>query len=676
MKIKQKITVLASVINIIMVAVILITNYQGKYNTLHEEIHNRHERFNKIFWNQVDADAISLEKTLTALTSNANLVNTFLSRDRQKLLNDSQPLFEKLKTQFDITHFYYIDTQGEVLLRVHKPSEYGDILKRATYLQAKKTGRLGKGIEMGKNYFSLRVVMPVYKNNELIGYFELGQELYHLIDAFKKITHADISMWVSSEYAKTHKVVKNFKQVNGWHQVMASDETLHHDVMNHFSTSSELKSNSHFEIEISNSEYGVNTVAFKDAYNKDAGIIIISDIITSQHTEINNYMIKILIISFIIMSILFAITLYLSRTIIRPLNNASDILKDISEGENEGSLDQRLKVEFNDEVGILAKNFNKFITKIKGIVDLVIESSSSLAQESKRMLTSMDEATRQVIEQQQEIEQISEATHSLALTHNDITQHAVSAASAAKISNQRATEGQQLVVRTINANKEMISEIDNISTAIQQFVQDGENIGKVVSVINNIAEQTNLLSLNAAIEAARAGESGRGFAVVADEVRSLSLNIQSEIQEIQQQTNSLKERSNNAVTAMNHGRDKIESSVELTNELGNSLESITDSVATILQYNEKIAAVTEDENQHINNINNNIDRVKTVTNTMSETVIYASRTAQEFESMAIQLQSLVQQFLISKQTAHNETTTTMGTAENSPDKANSDIELF
>lgn len=674
MKLKQKITVLASVINIIMVGVIIITNYQGKYNTLHTEIDNRLKHFNSMFWNQVETDATSLEKILTALTHNKNLVNTFLSADRQQLLSESQPLFEKIKSQFDITHFYFIDTQGKVLLRVHQPSEYGDILERATYLQARNTGRLGKGIEMGKNYFSLRVVMPVYKNNTVVGYFELGQELYHLIDAFKKITHADISMWVSREYANTHQVVKKFKQVSGWHQVMASNETLHHNLMNHFTSSPTEQLNSNFEVEIAGSEYGVNIIEFKDAYDQNAGVIVISDNITSQNIEITNYMIKILIISFVIMSIIFAITIYLSSSIIRPLKNASNILHDISQGENEGRLDQRLQIEFNDEVGTLAKNFNNFVAKIKGIVDLVIESSSSLAHESKRMLSSMDEATRQVLEQQQEVEKISEATHSLTHTHNDITQHAVSAASAAEVSSQRASEGQQLVTRTINANKEMISEIDNISSAIQQFVEDGENIGKVVNVINNIAEQTNLLALNAAIEAARAGESGRGFAVVADEVRSLSLNIQSEIQEIQQQTNSLKERSSHAVTAMQRGRDKIESSVELTNALGKSLESITESVATILQYNEKIATVTEEENQLIHNINDNVNTVKTVTTTMSDTVIFASKTAREFESMAIQLQSLVQQFLVSKQTGN--ATNANKTEEISSENENGDVELF
>ncbi|MDH5485214.1 MAG: methyl-accepting chemotaxis protein, partial [Gammaproteobacteria bacterium] len=429
-----------------------------------------------------------------------------------------------------------------------------------------------------------------------------------------------------------------------------------------------------FEIKVDDSSFSISAVAFKDAFDRDAGLIMISNDISGQKSELMDYMLSISAMTMLVLALIFAITIYLSNAMIRPLKNASSILKDIAEGEDEGDLTRRLDVESNDEVGELAANFNKFVVKIKGIVDLVIQSSSSLAMESQQMLASMESATQQVIEQQQEMDLIAEAIQSLVLTHGDITQHAITAASSAGEANELAIDGQALVSRANDANKEMISEIDNISSAIQQFVEDGENIGKVVAVINAIAEQTNLLALNAAIEAARAGESGRGFAVVADEVRSLSLNIQNEIQEIQQQTNNLKNRSDQAVIAMQRGREKTEMSVELTSQLGGSLDSITDSVENITRLNVGISDVTEAENQKINIINNNVIRVKNVTNIMSDTVINAAKTAQEFKCMANQLQSLVEQFLVSDKTTHNTVENKKGA--DPAGAGDNDVELF
>jgi methyl-accepting chemotaxis protein len=60
---------------------------------------------------------------------------------------------------------------------------------------------------------------------------------------------------------------------------------------------------------------------------------------------------------------------------------------------------------------------------------------------------------------------------------------------------------------------------DNAAKALDHQTQD---IGEIVSLINEIATQTNMLALNATIEAARAGTAGNSFAVVAQEVKRLA----------------------------------------------------------------------------------------------------------------------------------------------------------
>ena len=59
-------------------------------------------------------------------------------------------------------------------------------------------------------------------------------------------------------------------------------------------------------------------------------------------------------------------------------------------------------------------------------------------------------------------------------------------------------------------------------TRSQALQAEADQVGDVVSLIDDIARATSMLALNAGIEAARVGDAGRGFAVVAREVQALA----------------------------------------------------------------------------------------------------------------------------------------------------------
>ncbi len=126
-------------------------------------------------------------KMLTALEEGlvreAALIDALKAQDRDRLLADYEPLFNRLRTEYGITHFYFQLPDRVNLLRVHQPGRAGDLIGRFTTLEAERTKQTASGIELGPlGTFTLRVVRPVFDGNTLIGYLELGKEIEDILE--------------------------------------------------------------------------------------------------------------------------------------------------------------------------------------------------------------------------------------------------------------------------------------------------------------------------------------------------------------------------------------------------------------------------------------------------------------------------------------------------------------
>jgi len=148
------------------------------------------------------AEADKLSSTLIGLESNASFRGPFLAGDREALNAAAQPVFANLKTEHSVTHWYFesVPPSGTVVLRVHKPEQFGDVLTRKTYIAASTNETQSAGLELGKTAVALRVVRPYYgADGKLIGYMELGQEIDSFLDDIKQQTGDEVGLLLSKE---------------------------------------------------------------------------------------------------------------------------------------------------------------------------------------------------------------------------------------------------------------------------------------------------------------------------------------------------------------------------------------------------------------------------------------------------------------------------------------------
>ncbi|MBW8034645.1 MAG: response regulator [Planctomycetes bacterium] len=116
------------------------------------------------------------------LLRETSLIDALKAQDRDRLLADYMPIFSKLRARYGITHLYFQRPDRVNLLRVHNPGKSGDLIDRFTTLEAERTGQMATGIELGPlGTFTLRVVRPVFDDEILIGYLELGKEIEDIL---------------------------------------------------------------------------------------------------------------------------------------------------------------------------------------------------------------------------------------------------------------------------------------------------------------------------------------------------------------------------------------------------------------------------------------------------------------------------------------------------------------
>lgn len=301
-------------------------------------------------------------------------------------------------------------------------------------------------------------------------------------------------------------------------------------------------------------------------------------------------------------------TVFMSRNVVQPITELIEHLRAVSKGH----FHNELAIYRSDEIGSMSKATEILRQKLMGICHEMSGAEVGLKQVCVSLTDSAGAINKGVAEQNHETDMVAASMESMVEMAHHVSESASNAAEAATHAESRAAQSIAAMKETIDTITTSSAQIKDTSRVIAKLDDDAKNISTVLDVIKSIAEQTNLLALNAAIEAARAGEQGRGFAVVADEVRTLAARTQQSTEEIQEIIVNVQTGANNAVQAIERGEKNASLSVQKVNDADVNLKSITDSISSISDLNNRIAHSIQEQSAVAVNINRNLNDLKEI----------------------------------------------------------------
>ena len=349
-------------------------------------------------------------------------------------------------------------------------------------------------------------------------------------------------------------------------------------------------------------------------------------------------------ISLVIILVMMALLVMISRSILGPLNTTVQAMANIASGESD--LTRSLATEGNDEVTQLARHFNGFTAKLRRVVSELQQSATGLGQASLELGSNADQAQVRSQQQSEQMELVATAVNEVTYGVQDVAKNAEHAASEMRDAQSQAQQGQANIDSSLRQIGALSGTIDQAVGVIRTLASESTQIGSVLEVISSIAEQTNLLALNAAIEAARAGDQGRGFAVVADEVRLLAQRTQKSTAEIHSMIERLQSHSDAAVKVIGDSSRASQLTIEQAELAGNSLTSIRNALGNINGLNASIASATLQQSHVVEDINQNVTQAAQLSRHAALAAEQSNVASLQLKGLSEQLNGLLRQFKV------------------------------
>lgn len=306
-----------------------------------------------------------------------------------------------------------------------------------------------------------------------------------------------------------------------------------------------------------------------------------------------------------------------------------------------------------DFTGAIADSINFAIDQMRQLVTSINETAvrvAGAAQETQATAMHLADASEH---QAQEIAGASAAINEMAVSIDQVSSNAAESAAVAERSVAIAKKGAEIVQSTIRGMDNIREQIQETSKRIKRLGESSQEIGDIVSLINDIADQTNILSLNAAIQASMAGDAGRGFAVVADEVQRLAERSSAATKQIEALVKTIQTDTNEAVISMEQTTAEVVRGARFAQDAGVALEEIENVSKNLADLIQNISNAARQQSSSAGHISNTMNVIQEITSQTSAGTNATAKSIGKLAELANQLRNSVAGFKLPDQIGHD-----------------------
>jgi len=469
--------------------------------------------------------------------------------------------------------------------------------------------------------------------------------------------NADDVTVVDSDYKMMNKMVDEYESLSLSSIEKNNLTEFKNDSTNYYSQVKSLeKGNKLYGIDLEKfNQLGVEMQLFLDNL-----VTYSSNTANNLHNDNINLYIRSSGIFFITFIIGFILQIIVSSTIIlvirKSMNEIIFDLDHVAQGDFSIKIDTNLKNEFGKMKKSIEKtisNISLMIEEVKNSTNVVniqattlLGASDEMSSSAQEINAAVQEVANAATEQSSDLMNVKTSLDNFVDSLDQITSSINDVNSNIHNISKMAEDSNSKLKFLFDSIKNVNESFDTVRTKVVQLDNHVEEVSGITNIINSIADQTDLLALNAAIESARAGEVGRGFSVVADEIRKLAEQSKTSASNISGLITNINKEAQVAVKTTELGKDSLNNQSAL-------IEDSIKSFALIFKAINAILPRVDNINKSIANINVEKDLIISKTLDISGVSEENAASAEEIAASIQQINASFSDVATSAQTLSN-----------------------